>query len=154
MPTIGMEDNLMKITIVTICIVIACALVVVSFAPSVESATMQSINDAHLLTQLRTIDHNVLKEKLQNYDMNRNPLPTIKKLIEILNTDFHIVLPGVIIILLFYMGTFLQGIAIGPFLYFIGAYLEFFAVMLMEIIHALGMEIYWPYPEIPIGKNQ
>jgi hypothetical protein len=26
--------------------------------------------------------------------------------------------------------------------------------MVMELIHALGMEIYWPYPEIPIGNNQ
>jgi hypothetical protein len=144
----------MKIKILTTCIIAACALVMVSIAPSVESATMQSNNDACLLAQLRTIDHTTLKEKLQNYDMNRNPLPTIKKLIKILNTDFHIVLPGIIIILLFYAGTFLQGIAIGPFLYFIGAYLEFFAVMVMELIHALGMEIYWPYPEIPIGNNQ
>lgn len=133
----------MKIKIITICIIAGCALVIVPLAPSVESATIHKVNNAYILAQIKTIDPNMLKEKLQNYDINEYPLPTIKKLIEILHTNFDIVLPGIIIRILFYLGFFLQMIAISPFLYAIGAYLDFFAVVLIEIIHALGMEIYW-----------
>jgi hypothetical protein len=139
----------MKIKILTICIIAACTLVMVPLAPSVESATVHEANNAYIVAQIKTIDHNILKEKLQNYDINRNPLPTIKKLIEILKTDFHIVLPGIIIVLLFYLGSFMQDVSIFGFLNALGAYLEFFAVVLIEIIHALGMEIYWPTPPVP-----
>jgi hypothetical protein len=138
----------MKITIMAICLIAVAALVMVPLVPSVESATIQTVKTTVIGAQLKQVDKNILKEKLQNYDIHTNPLPTIKKLIEILNTNFHIVLPGYIIIFLFYLGFFLQQISIGPFLYILGAYVDFFAVILIEIIHALGMEIYWPY--IPI----
>jgi len=138
----------MKIKILAICLIAAATLVMVPLIPSVESATVQTEKTTVIRAQLTQGDKNVLKEKLQNYDIRTNPLPTIKKVIEILHTDFHIVLPGFIVILLLYLGFFLQQIAIGPFLYILGAYVDFFAVMLVEIIHALGMEIYWPY--IPI----
>jgi len=138
----------MKIRILAICLIAAATLVMVPLIPSVESATVQTEKTTVIRAQLTQGDKNVLKEKLQNYDIRTNPLPTIKKVIEILHTDFHIVLPGFIVILLLYLGFFLQQIAIGPFLYILGAYVDFFAVMLVEIIHALGMEIYWPY--IPI----
>jgi len=133
----------MKIKIISLSIIATCALVMVSLASSVESATVHNVNNTYIFAQLKTIDHNMLKEKLQNSDINKYPLPTIKKLIEILHTNFDIVLPGIIIRILFYLGFFLQMIAISPFLYAIGAYLDFFAVVLIEIIHALGMEIYW-----------
>jgi hypothetical protein len=140
--------SLMKMKILTICLLVVAALVMVSLIPSVESTTIQTVKITDIGVQLKQVDKNVLKEKLHSYDIRTNPLPTIKKAIEILHTDFHIVLPGFIVILLFYLGFFLQQIAIGPFLYTLGAYTEFFAVMLIEIIHALVMEIYWPY--IPI----
>ena len=136
----------MKIKILSLSILAACVLVMVPMAPSVESAAVHNVDNAYILTQLKTIDHNRLKEKLQNNDINKHPLPIIKKLIEILNNNFHIVLPGIVIILLFYLGFFLQEIAIGPFLYILGEYMQFFVVVFIEIIHALGMEIYWPYP--------
>ncbi len=144
----------MKMKIVTLCTIAAFALFMVPLTPAVVSTTIRAANNTSIEVQLKTIDRNVLKEKLQNYDANAHPQQTIQKLIEILNADFHIVLPGVIIIFLFYLGAFFQGIAIGPILYILGAYIEFLAVILIEIISALGMEINWPYPSIQLGKNQ
>ncbi len=144
----------MKMKIVTLCAIAAFALFMVPLTPAVVSTTIRAANNTSIKVQLKTIDRNVLKEKLQHYDANAHPQQTIQKLIEILNADFHIVLPGVIIIFLFYLGAFFQGIAIGPILYILGAYIEFLAVILIEIISALGMEINWPYPSIQLGKNQ
>ena len=136
----------MKIKIISLCIIAACALVMVPLVPSVESATAHIVNDTYIVAQIKTIDPNILKEKLQNYDINKYPQQTIKKLIDVLNTELDIVLPGIIIYTLLFLGSFLQSIAIGPFLIIIGAWMEFFAIVLIDIVYDLGWEIYWPTP--------
>jgi len=136
----------MKVVMLSFCIIAACVLVLVPVMPSVESAAIYNMKKADIQVQSKTITQNLIREKLQQYDIHKNHLPPVKQLVTIFRSDFGIVLPGILIFLLFYAGAFLQSIGIGGILTFLGAYLEFFAVILIEIIHAIGWEIYWPYP--------
>jgi len=117
----------------------------VSLVPSVESLTAHTLNKKFIIIQIKTMNHTILKQKLHIYDMNNHTLQMINKLIEILKTNSNIVIPGIFLWFLYYLAFIMQIVSIGPFLYYLGSYLDFFVFMIIEILHNLGIEIYYPY---------
>lgn len=138
-----------KIVVCTFCCIAAFALMMIPLAPSVESATARDATTQYRTEQLHAIDQAAIKEKLQKYDIKTHPVHTMKKLVEVVRSELHIMLPGIIIYTLLFLGSFLEGIAIGLFLIIIGAWMQLFAIILIEIVHDLGWELYWPDFEIP-----
>ncbi len=135
----------MKIKIIILCITTTISLVMVSLVPSVESLTTHTLNKKYIILQIKTINHNILNEKLHNYDLNNHYLQMFNKLIETIKTNFHIVIPGILLWFLYYLAFIMQIVSIGPFLYFLGLYLDFFVMMTIEILRNLGIEVYYPY---------
>ena len=140
-----MEESLMSVKIASICVMTACALVMVSVVPCVVSATIQTRKNSYTIAHTLTIDRAALKEILRNLDKHGHSLLTMNKVIDLLRTDFHIVIPGIVLRFLFWLAFWMKDIAVGPVLYILGSYLDFIVMIICGVLHELGVEIYWPY---------